>query len=324
MSRKHYTVTIHDETGVRQFNLHKITKKIFLYSAGFLFTAGILATSVIVYLNVSLHELEKKKNTLDSLHAQLESENKQLCEDIEIRENDLEEKQSELHTVSSRLNDIEELIGLSTPENITLTERADITKMTSEQMAALLQNVPSGSPIEYKGITSKFGFRIHPTLGRREFHRGSDMKASLNTPIYATADAVVEWAGMHTSSGYGRLIILDHNFGFKTLYGHLAKVVIKSGTFVRKGTLIGYTGNSGMSNGPHLHYEVRFLSRALNPFWFIKWNVENYNQIFEKEKQVPWQSLIAAVTPQHQHQQAKVAPTPAQQSSQKVLLSRAK
>lgn len=324
MSRSHYTVTIHDENGVRQFNLHKTTKKIFFYASIFLFSIGILATSVIVYLNVSLSDISSKKEALDAEHQNLLAENRELCEDIEMQEIVLKNKQSELHTLSDRLNDIELLIGLSTPDDISLTERADITKMTSEQMAALLQNIPNGSPIEYHGITSKFGYRTHPTLHRKEFHRGSDMKAKMNTPIYAPADAVVEWAGTHKSSGYGRLIILDHNFGFKTLYGHLQKVVIKSGTFVKKGTLIGYTGNSGMSNGPHLHYEVRFLSRALNPFWFIKWNVENYNQIFEKEKQVPWQSLITALTPVQQQQVAQPQEMLTPPSSQKVLLSRAK
>jgi murein DD-endopeptidase MepM/ murein hydrolase activator NlpD len=169
------------------------------------------------------------------------------------------------------------------------------------------------------GITSKFGYRTHPTLKSKEFHRGSDMKAKMKTPVYATADAIVEYAGYHKKSGYGRLVILKHNYGFKTLYGHLNKVVIKSGTFVKKGDLIAYTGNSGMSNGPHLHYEVRFMSRPVNPFWFIKWNAQNYNTIFEKEKKIPWQSLITATA------HIKVLrPTRAQPSSLQVPQSKGK
>ena len=70
--------------------------------------------------------------------------------------------------------------------------------------------------------------------------------------------------------------------------------MIKSNRFVKKGDLIAYTGNSGMSSGPHLHYEIRFIHNAVNPFYFIKWNVENYYDIFEKEKKIPWQSLIKA------------------------------
>jgi len=144
-----------------------------------------------------------------------------------------------------------------------LAERVSIAKLSSSQRATLLQLIPSGSPVEYHGITSRYGYRIHPTLGTKEFHRGSDMKAKLNTPVYATADGLVEWAGYHQSSGFGRLIILEHVYGFKSYYGHLNRVVVKSGKFVKKGELIGYTGNSGLSNGPHLHYEIRFISKII-------------------------------------------------------------
>ena len=118
------------------------------------------------------------------------------------------------------------------------------------------------------------------------------MKAKMKTPVYATADGIVEYSGLHKKSGFGNLVILQHNYGFRTYFGHLNKVVVKSGKFVRKGDLIAYTGNSGMSSGPHLHYEIRFIQRAINPFWFVKWNVKNYKDIFEKEKKIPWQSLI--------------------------------
>ena len=189
------------------------------------------------------------------------------------------------------------MIGLNIDEDaVSLHDRVDLTKLNSEQMATLLQLVPSGSPIKYHGITSKFGYRTHPTLERREFHRGTDLKAKMNTPVYAPADAIVEFAGVHKKSGFGRLVILTHAFGFKTYYGHLNRVVTKSSHFVKKGELIAYTGNSGMSNGPHLHYEIRYLFNVLNPYWFIKWSVKNYNNIFKKEQKVPWQSLVTATT----------------------------
>jgi murein DD-endopeptidase MepM/ murein hydrolase activator NlpD len=120
------------------------------------------------------------------------------------------------------------------------------------------------------------------------------MKAKMKTPVYATADGVVEFSGMHKRSGYGNLVIIQHNYGFKTYFGHLNKIAVKAGKFVKKGDLIAYTGTTGMSNGPHLHYEVRYLARVVNPFWFLKWNVTNYQEIFKKEKKIPWQSLIAA------------------------------
>jgi murein DD-endopeptidase MepM/ murein hydrolase activator NlpD len=224
----------------------------------------------------------------------LQSINQALEENIQGTKNKLENKKKELDDISNSLAEIESLIGISPIESMPLQERVDLANISSKDMSSLLQYVPSGSPIPYYGITSKFGYRFHPKLKRREFHRGIDMKAKMKRPVYATADAIVEYAGYHKKSGYGRLVILQHNYGFKTLYGHLNKVVIKSGKFVKKGDLIAYTGNSGMSNGPHLHYEVRYMTRRLNPFWFIKWNAKNYNQIFKKEKKIPWQSLLTA------------------------------
>ncbi len=308
-----FTITIHDLNGVKQYNLHQIIKKIVFYIAIILVLLIIVGTLLIIILDSTLDDIAEKKQVLEKHNVQLKNS-------IAATESDLRAKQEELLIVNDRLQDIETLIGLAPEEEHSLVDRAEVLKMTSAQRAALLKYIPNGSPVEYKGLTSKFGYRTHPTLERREFHRGSDLKAGMRTKIYATANGVVEYADYHKVSGYGRLIILDHSYGFKTFYGHLNEITVKPGQFIRKGDFIGYTGNSGMSNGPHLHYEVRFIQRALNPFWFIKWNIENYTDIFEKETQVPWQSLIAAIT--RDHQLEKQAAT--QLLSQKVLLSRAK
>ena len=174
----------------------------------------------------------------------------------------------------------------------------------------MLQNIPNGYPIKYIGISSKFGWRKHPILHKKEFHTGLDLRAKMNTPVYATADGIVEFAKYHKRSGFGKLLIIDHNFGFKTLFGHLNKIVVKNGDFVHKGELVAYTGNSGLSSGPHLHYEIRYIGVVLNPIYFLKWNLKNYNYIFKKEKKVKWQSLIKAMNNQKQLIQ--------QQLSQKV------
>ena len=247
-----------------------------------LITFGVM---FIVFLNSSIDNIEEKK-------AELKERNMVLSMSISATEGDLLAKQEELSVVSDRLGDIEMLIGLSPEGEVSLTDRVEIAKLTSEQRSALLKHIPSGSPVVYKGVTSKYGYRIHPTVKTREFHRGTDLRAKMRTEIHATADGVIEYAGNHKASGYGRLIILDHNYGFKTYFGHLNKIKVKSGQYVKKGDLLGLSGNSGMSNGPHLHYEVRFIQRVLNPFWFIKWDIENYSDIFEKEKKVPWQSLV--------------------------------
>ncbi len=290
----HFTITIHDDNGVKQFNLHNFVKKAIFYAVIFLVAVGFIAVSTILYLDYSVDKIEKKRVEIELAYEALVERNKYLKQSVDTTQKELESKQQELSEVSDSLSEIEVMIGLSLDAETPLVERVNLTKMTSENRATLLQFIPNGSPVPYNGITSKFGYRIHPTLGRREMHRGTDLKAEIGTPVYATADGIAEYSGYHEKSGYGNLIILEHNYGFKTYYGHLNKVVIKYGTFIKKGELIGYSGNTGMSNGPHLHYEVRFFSRALNPYWFIKWNVKNYQEIFEKEKSIPWQSLITA------------------------------
>jgi len=315
---KHFTVTIHDENGVKQFNIHKIVKKALVYAFGFILSIVLIATGTIIYLDYSVDMMQEKKNSIEEAYSELKLKNKNLQESMNQTNSELQEKLQELQELGDSLSEIEILIGLASVDDQSLQERVSITKVTSQHKAILLQLIPSGSPIPYNGITSKFGNRVHPTLKRNEFHRGTDMKAKMNTPVYATADGIVEFAGTHNRSGFGRLVILEHSYGFKSYYGHLNKVVVKSGTFVKKGTLLAYSGNSGMSSGPHLHYEIRFLHRVVNPFWFIKWSMENYDEIFQKEKKIPWQSLITATA----HLQL-LTPTPTQPLSQLVQKSKA-
>jgi len=291
----HFTITIHDESGVKQINLHKFVKKAVAYSAIFLAIFTFIGIGTILYLNSSVKDIQEKRSSVEQAYNRLQKQNQALQTTMQSTQSSLQAKKKELNKLSDSLSEIEMMIGINPiSTEVSLQDRVNFTKMNSEHMATMLQLIPSGSPIEYHGITSKFGYRIHPTLHRREFHRGSDMKAKMNTPVYAPADGIVEYAGYHKKSGFGRLVILQHAFGFRTYYGHLNKIVIKSTKFVKKGDLIAYTGNSGMSNGPHLHYEIRFIHNVVNPFWFIKWSIENYNQIFEKEKKIPWQSLVTA------------------------------
>ena len=314
----HFTVTIHDDNGVKQFNVHRFVKKALLYASLFILSMVFIAVGTILYLNNSVKEIKQKREVVQKAYQEIKETNRVLNRSMQMTNISLEKKKKELGSLSDSLSEIETLIGLKPIAETSIEERVSATKIDSQHRAVLMQLIPNGSPIEYHGITSKYGYRIHPTLGKREFHRGTDMKAKLNTPVYAPADALVEWSGYHKRSGFGRLIILEHAYGFKTYYGHLNKTVVKSGTFVQKGTLIGYTGNTGMSNGPHLHYEIRFIHRNVNPFWFIKWTQKNYDEIFQKEKKIPWQSLIMA-TAHLRVQQTQTQPSsqPEQKSKEK-------
>lgn len=290
----HFTITINDDNGVKQFNLHQVIKKAAVHLILFIGIVTIVAVGTILYLNHVVDEIEAKRQSTQKAYMAQKEKNQELDDSIKETQMALTDKKKELIEVSETLSEIETLIGITPVAETSLSERVTATKVNSEHMATLMQFIPSGSPVKYKGVTSTFGYRVHPTLNSKVLHRGIDLRAEMKTPVYATADGIVEWSGYHQKSGFGNLVILQHNYGFETYFAHLDKTVVESGEFVKKGDLIAYSGNSGMSSGPHLHYEIKFIQRSVDPLAFVKWSVKNYNNIFQKEKQIPWQSLIAA------------------------------
>ncbi|WP_420904038.1 M23 family metallopeptidase [Candidatus Magnetaquiglobus chichijimensis] len=179
--------------------------------------------------------------------------------------------------------------------NETLLESLDPYLMNREQLTVFASAIPTGYPVPFQGINSPFGFRMHPTHQETRFHPGVDLKAPMNTPITATADGVVEFAGVDNGrlglNGLGQVVSLHHNFGFRTTFSHLNKIHVKAGDFVRKGDLIGLTGQSGIVTAPHLHYEVRFIHQYLNPAPFLSWTAEHHERLF-KEKSIQWVALL--------------------------------
>lgn len=126
-------------------------------------------------------------------------------------------------------------------------------------------DIPSIRPLD-NHVISGFGMRVHPILKTRKMHVGVDFFADLGTPVVATADGTVTFAGRKSKGGYGILIDLKHGTtGYETRYSHLSDVAIEEGEKVRQGQVIGYSGNSGLSKGPHLHYEVKKDEKYVNP-----------------------------------------------------------
>jgi murein DD-endopeptidase MepM/ murein hydrolase activator NlpD len=129
--------------------------------------------------------------------------------------------------------------------------------------------IPSGSPVGSANLTSGFGIRSDPFRASAAMHPGIDLAAPLGTPVYATADGVVdrsEW----NNGGYGNLIEIDHGQGIQTRYGHLSQRIAEAGQVVHRGDLIGLMGSTGRSTGSHLHYEVRIDGKAVNPVPFLQ------------------------------------------------------
>jgi len=132
---------------------------------------------------------------------------------------------------------------------------------------ALLAHTPLGYPIR-GWITSPFGYRRSPFTGRREFHEGIDIAAPVGAPIRVPADGVAVFVGRN--GGYGKVVVVDHGYGFSTRYGHCSKILVSVGDKVKRGQVIARVGNTGRSTAPHLHYEVRVGKVAVNPYYYLK------------------------------------------------------
>jgi len=126
-----------------------------------------------------------------------------------------------------------------------------------------LRKTPSIPPVNRGYLTSSFGSRPDPWTGKRRMHHGQDFGVLTGTPVFAPADGVVK--SRNGKTGYGKTIILNHGYGIKTIYAHLSRYMVKPGDKVKRGDLIAYSGNTGRSTGPHLHYEVRVNNVPVNP-----------------------------------------------------------
>jgi murein DD-endopeptidase MepM/ murein hydrolase activator NlpD len=135
----------------------------------------------------------------------------------------------------------------------------------------LLVSTPAIQPVSNKDLTrvaSGFGYRIDPIYKTVKLHAGLDFAAPQGTPIYATANGTVTVAG-NTGNGYGNHVVINHGYGYETLYGHMVKVKAKVGQQIKRGEVIGYVGSTGKSTGPHCHYEVHKNGQKIDPVYFF-------------------------------------------------------
>ena len=135
-----------------------------------------------------------------------------------------------------------------------------------KQYLAWFDETPSIWPV-YGYIRSGYGWRTHPLKRVRQFHKGIDIPAWVGAPVQATADGFVEFSGW--GGGYGWMVVLSHQYGIKTFYAHLSEIEVTRGVRVNKGQIIGKIGTSGLSTGPHVHYEIRQRRKALEPTKYL-------------------------------------------------------
>lgn len=223
----------------------------------------------ITELDEKMKELEKRDNDIyrsvfeaqpipDSARAQ-KLENKQKMQILAGMNNS--EMTSGIYTLLTSLRN-----RIQTQE----TSYKEIEQMVKDK-EKLLACTPAIQPINNKDLirlSSGFGQRIDPIYKTVKQHAGLDFSAPQGTPIYATADGVVETA-TNSGNGYGNHVIINHGFSYKTLYGHMVKIKAVSGNTVKRGEVIGYVGSTGKSTGPHLHYEVIKGNVKIDPIYFF-------------------------------------------------------
>lgn len=297
-------ITVSDVHGTRAFNVHQIAKKLIVGIILFVLVVIGGGFWFISELNTKMDSLKAEKEKQIELKEQeitvLSEKEKKLQAQNQFYSMQIKGKVQDIEELSSKLDHIEEMIGLKNEEE----KKEEITKetlasITEKMKMYMLTTIPNGAPLESTRVTSNYGYRIHPISKKKKFHRGIDLKAARKTPLYAPADGIVSFVQPKNRGDFGRLIKIQHNFGFETLYAHLNKTNVKVGDIVKKNQLIGLTGNSGRSTAPHLHYELRYASKLLNPKEFIKWQLGDYDRILKKERRVPWESLVKLINEQH-------------------------
>lgn len=167
-------------------------------------------------------------------------------------------------------------VAMEAAENQLERDSVQVTAMIRQRLAYVAPSAPDDILIRGTGrlsipinapITSHFGYRVHPILGTRRLHSGTDFGADTGTPIRAAEAGTVVYAGWQ--GGYGNTIIIDHGGGMTTLYAHCSQLYARNGQTVQKGEAIAAVGSTGMSTGPHLHFEVRINGEPQNPLAYI-------------------------------------------------------
>lgn len=186
------------------------------------------------------------------------------------------------------LNNMQRIDKLKKQMYIQTKSYDDIMNMARDK-EALLASMPAIQPVsnkELKRLASGFGYRMHPILKVRKMHEGTDFSLPTGTEVYATGDGQVVYTKTKFS-GYGKYIMIKHGFGYKTLYAHLSEFIVRPGQKVKRGQVIGYSGNTGGSTAPHLHYEVIKDNKKVNPVNFFYQNLsdEEYAEVLRLSSQ---------------------------------------
>ena len=199
-------------------------------------------------------------------------------------------KELEQYSKSDLLIETSKKIDNLTRRMVVQTESYDNIMKLVQDKEKFLASIPAISPIadrNLKRFASGYGYRIHPIYRTLKMHKGIDLTAPTGTKVYATGGGKVISAG-YATGGYGIKVIIDHGYGYKTLYAHLNKVNVKVGKRVARGDVIGEVGSTGRSTAPHLHYEVRKNDQTENPvnYYYTDLTPEEYEEMINVSSQM--------------------------------------
>lgn len=268
---------------------------------GFAIGIGIYVLSVYVFEGPTEQNLREENSKLKSQYAILEKRldnSIKVMEDIRNRDDNFYRVMMQMDPLSSKerysgmendtkfenLNDAELLSRMN--RSMDLLEHQiysqsvsfDQLRVAAGEQKEKFARIPSVMPINIKDYTmsSGYGYRRDPVYGTAKFHEGLDFAATTGTPVFATADAVVEVA--ERKDAYGNCIDLNHGYNYLTRYAHLSQILVKPGQHVKRGEMIGKVGSTGKSTGSHLHYEVRFKGEPQNPvhYYFMDLTPQQY------------------------------------------------
>ncbi len=293
---------MYNESTLRYEKVEHSFKKRVLQGLGYL--SAVMFTALVLFVLAFLYLPTPKEKSLERDISQMEYYYNDLAAQYETLTGEIDkiqQKEAEVHRVVFGLEPIDESVwngGTGGRENMirlrnnmdadsllsaTLTKLEKLKRKVSIQNSSLdtltiiahthedrLASIPSIKPIQEDKLRRKvshlsgYGMRIHPVHKVRKMHLGIDFTAPKGTPIQATGNGVVRKVETKRT-GYGKSIVIDHGYGFTTLYGHLSNTTVKIGQRVTKGEQIGYVGSTGTSTAPHCHYEVRIDNKAVNP-----------------------------------------------------------
>jgi murein DD-endopeptidase MepM/ murein hydrolase activator NlpD len=272
--------------------------RIFGFIAAALVTAALISYFAFQFVGSPNEKLlrlqnERLKDRYTSLNAKARALEKQM-EELEKRDNDVYRAIFEASPIpdSARAKQMEDAKEIATIEGMANNElfsslvntlnllgsRVKVQDNSYKQIDGLIKNkeqllshTPAIQPVSNKDlnrIASGFGYRIDPVYKTVKMHAGLDFAAPQGTPIYATANGTVSVAG-NKGNGYGNHVIINHGYGYETLYGHMVKVKASTGQKVSRGEVIGWVGSTGKSTGPHCHYEVHKKGNKIDPVYFF-------------------------------------------------------